>query len=438
MRRFVILFISKNFDVNEQGHLTIGGVDAVKLAHDYKTPLYVVDEAYFRKKCRKLKSILHKFYGENGLVCYASKAFCCKEIYRIVQSENLGIDVVSVGEMFTALKAGFNPLKIYFHGNNKSAYEIKFAIENGIGRIVVDNFEELNLIEKIAAELKTNVDIMFRLKPGVDAHVHEFIRTGQIGSKFGFAISNGEAFSAFEKVLSLEHVNLVGAHCHIGSQILQTEPFVLAAKIMMEFFNEVKQKLKFDLKELNLGGGFGINYLSGDESLDVDRCLELVFQELKSQCEKFNLKMPFLVLEPGRFLIAKAGVTLYTVGCVKEIAGVKKYVFVDGGMTDNPRYALYRSEYEVAIANRAGDEKVEEVSVAGKCCESGDLIGENLPIQKAKKGDVLSVFATGAYNYSMASNYNRLLRPAVIFLNGSEVKLAVKRETLQQLVENDV
>lgn len=432
------MFISKNFDVNNLGHLTMGGVDVLELAEEFKTPLLVVDEVYFRSRCRNLSAVLSKFYGKRSLICYASKAFCCKEIYRIVQNENLGIDVVSIGEMFTALQAGFNFSKIYFHGNNKSIEEIKFAIENNVGRIVADNTNELEMINEIAGNLSVKVDVMLRLKPGVEAHVHEFIRTGQISSKFGFAISNGEAINAFKKVLTLKNLNLVGAHCHIGSQILQVQPFISAVKIMIEFFDEIKRKLGIEIEELNLGGGFGINYLPEEKSLDVEKCLELVCLEVKKQCEKFSLKMPFLILEPGRFLIAKAGITLYTVGCVKEIYGVKKYVFVDGGMTDNPRYALYGAKYDAAIANRARDEKSEIVSVAGKCCESGDLIGENMHLQKAQVGDVLVVFATGAYNYSMASNYNRITRPAVVFLNGIEKKLVVRRESLQQLIENDI
>lgn len=432
------VFIDKNFDVNSKGHLTIGGVDTLNLIKEFETPLYVIDENYFRAQCDRLKKALAKFYGSNGLVCFASKAFCCKEIVRIAKSENLGIDTVSMGEMYTAVEVGFNPEKIYLHGNNKSIEELKYAIKNKIGRIVVDNFTELNLIEKLATEMNEKVNILIRVKPGVDAHVHEFIKTGQIGSKFGFAISNGEALKAVKQALSLKNVNLLGAHCHIGSQILETAPFVLAAKIMMEFFNLVKQETGKVLSELNLGGGFGINYLPEEESLNVEECFELVFNEIKNSCEKFDLKIPFLAIEPGRFLIAKAGITLYTIGCVKKIPGVKTYVFVDGGMTDNPRYALYGSVYDFCVANRANVKKTELVSIAGKCCESGDLLGEQIRLQKAEEGDFLAVFATGAYNYSMASNYNRNLRPAVVFVKDGAARLVVRRETLKNLVENDL
>lgn len=432
------MFIDDNFNINIKGNLTIGGVDTVELAKEFKTPLYVIDENYFRAQCKKIKAAMKKFYGNNGLVCFASKAFCCKEIYRIIEDENLGADTVSIGEMFTAIEAGFNPKKIYLHGNNKLVEELEFAINNDVGRIVVDNFIELNLIEKLAEKLNKKVNILIRVKPGVDAHVHEYIKTGQISSKFGFAVSNGEALLAVKKAVGLKNVNLVGAHCHIGSQILEVAPFVLAAKTMIKFFHLVKKEVGKVLDELNLGGGFGVNYLPNEESLDVEKCFELVFNEIKNYCEKFKLKIPFLVVEPGRFLIAKAGITLYEVGCVKQIAGIKTYVFVNGGMTDNPRYALYRSVYDFSIANKAGCEKTEIVSIAGKCCESGDLLGEQIKLQKAKEGDVLVVFATGAYNYSMASNYNRVLRPAVVFVKDGQARLVVKRETLQTLVENDI
>ncbi len=432
------MFIDKNFNVNSLGHLTMGNLDVLKLVEKFGTPLYVIDENYFKNQCVKLKNTLKKFYGDNSLVCYASKAFCCKEIYRLVQTEKMGIDVVSLGEMFTAIKAGFDCSKIYFHGNNKSVEEIEFAIKNKIGTIVVDNFDELNLIKKEAAKLNAKVNILLRLKPGVSAHVHEFIRTGQIDSKFGFIISNGEAFQAIKTAISCEHINLKGAHCHIGSQILEIAPFVVAAKTMMEFFYKVKNELNYELNELNLGGGFGINYLPDESSLDVERCFEQTFLQIKKSCEQFQLKIPFIVIEPGRFLIAKAGITLYTIGGVKQIPEIKTYVFVDGGMGDNPRYALYNAKYDAVVANKANLEKTEIVSIAGKYCESGDLIGENIKLQKAVSGDILAVFATGAYNYSMASNYNKIARAPVVFINNSDVKLVVKRESLQNLIENDL
>ncbi len=426
------------FGVNESGNLTIGGVDTVSLAKKFGTPLHVVDENYFRARCCEIKNAMNRFCDGNGLVCFASKAFCCKEIFKVASSEDLGIDTVSIGEMFTAIEAGFDCSKIYLHGNNKLKSELEFAIDHNIGRIVVDNFEELCLIEKLAAEKNKMVNALLRLKPGVEAHVHEFVQTGQISSKFGFAIETGEAFQAVEKALSLKHINLLGAHCHIGSQILEVDPFVLAAKKMIKFFGEVKIKTKIQFEELNLGGGFGINYLPDGESLNVENCLEQVFLQIKNSCEEFGLKIPFLVVEPGRFLIAKAGITLYRIGCVKKIPNVKTYVFVDGGMADNPRYVLYGAEYDAVVANRAGLPKTDLVSVAGKCCESGDLIGEKMALQKAQVGDFLAVFATGAYNYSMASNYNRIARPAVVFVSDSVARLVVRRETLNNLIENDV
>lgn len=432
------MFIDKNFSVNSQGHLAISGIDTLTLAKKFKTPLYIIDEDSFRKQCRKIKSIMTKFYGQNSLVCFASKAFCCKEIFKIIQQEALGIDTVSIGEMFTAIEAGFNPKNIYLHGNNKSVDEIKYAIKNKIGKIVVDNFVELNLIDQIATETNSKVNVLIRVKPGVDAHVHESIKTGQISSKFGFIIPTGEALLAVKKAIMSKNINLIGIHCHIGSQIVEAAPFVLAARAMIEFLNSIKKETGQTISELNLGGGFGINYLPNEETLDIENCFKLVFSEIEKNCSKFNLKIPFIVIEPGRFLIAKAGITLYTIGCVKKIPGIKTYIFVDGGMTDNPRFALYGSVYDFCVANRANCEKTEVVSIAGKCCESGDLLGEKIKLQPAQPGDVLAVFATGAYNYSMASNYNKILKPAVVFVKNDKARLAVKRQTLEQLIENDL
>lgn len=432
------MFISKNLNINEKGNLTIGGIDTVDLAKKYGTPLYVLDEDLIRENCQKFKKSIDSYYGKNGLVCYASKAFSCKEIYRIMKDEQMGVDTVSLGEMYTAISAGFPSEKIYLHGNNKTIEELRFAVENKIGRIVVDNLNELELLDSVAKEMNLKVDILIRVKPGIDAHTHDFIKTGQIDSKFGFAVETGEALSAAKLINKFENINLIGAHCHIGSQILDVDPFVLAADVMMKFINDVKDKTGIEMLELNLGGGFGIKYIDKDDPVDYEEYMKAVASMIQKKCDQYNLKKPFIVIEPGRSLIAPTGITLYTVGARKEIPHVRTYVSVDGGMTDNPRYALYKSEYDAIVANKANEEKSEIVTIAGKCCESGDLIGENMPLQYAESGDILAVCATGAYNYSMSSNYNRNLKPAVIMVKDGKSRVIVNRETLEDVVRNDI
>ncbi len=432
------MFVCENLSVNKKGHLTIGGVDAIDIANEYGTPLYVMDIYVVRKNCERLASIVNKYYGNNALLCFASKSFCCKKIYNIMQQENMGVDTVSIGEMYTAIKAGFPSKKVYFHGNSKTEDELEYALENKIGRVVVDNITELNSLNYIAKKKGVVADILLRLKPGVDAHVHKYVTTGSVNSKFGFDIANGEAMEAVKKAMELENVNLLGIHCHIGSQIFEVEPFLLAAEIMMDFIKDVKIKTQNELLELNLGGGFGVRYLQTDKSFDIDCCIKSVCELVKSKASDYGLSLPFLIFEPGRYIVAQAGVTLYTVGCRKEIDKDIKYVSVNGGMTDNPRYILYGSLYEATLANKASEEKLEKVSIAGKCCESGDLLGEGVLLQRAEKGDILAMFATGAYNYSMSSNYNRNLIPAVLFIENGNCSLAVKRQTLEDLIRNDV
>ncbi len=432
------MFISKNLNVNEKGNLTIAGIDTVDLAKKYGTPLYVLDEDLIRENCQKFKKSIDSYYGKNGLVCYASKAFSCKEIYRIMKDEQMGVDTVSIGEMYTAILAGFPSEKIYLHGNNKTKEELRFAVENKIGRIVVDNLNELEMIDSIAKEANSKVDILIRVKPGIDAHTHDFIKTGQIDSKFGFAIETGEALSVVKLVSKFDNINLIGAHCHIGSQILDVDPFVLAADVMIGFISDVKDETGIEMLELNLGGGFGIKYIDKDDPVDYEEYMKAVASMIQKKCDQYNLKKPFIVIEPGRSLIAPAGITLYTVGARKEIPNVRTYISIDGGMTDNPRYALYKSEYDAIVANKANEERSEIVTIAGKCCESGDLIGENMSLQHAESGDILAVCATGAYNYSMSSNYNRNLKPAVIMVKGGKSRVIVNRETLEDVVRNDI
>ena len=432
------MFVSENLSINDNGNLTFGGVDTVKLAEQYGTPLYVMDEKLVRQHCRSFKNSIDKFYGGNGLVCYASKAFSCTEMCRIVKDEGIGIDVVSIGELYTALKAGFDTSKIGFHGNNKTNQELEFAVENKVGHIIVDNIEELERLDKIAENKSVVADIMFRIKPGIDAHTHDFVKTGQIDSKFGFALETGEAFEAVKTALSLKNVNLLGVHCHIGSQIFDIAPFEEAARVMLSFIAKIKNELGFEVKELNLGGGFGIKYTENDAPSAYENYMERVSAVVHNTCKELNINLPFILIEPGRSIAGPAGITLYTVGARKVIPNIRTYVSIDGGMADNPRYALYKSEYEAVVANKASQERNETITLAGKCCESGDLIGENMKLQHAESGDIVAVLATGAYNYSMSSNYNRIPKPAVVFVNNGESRIAVKRETLDDIVRNDI
>lgn len=432
------MFVSENLSVNEKGNLTIGGVDTIDLVNQYGTPLYVLDKDLIRKNCKKFVKSINEHYDGNGLVCYASKALSCKEIYRIMKDEGLGVDTVSLGEMYTALSVGFPAEKIYFHGNNKTDEELKFALENKIGRIVVDNLQELKRLSEFAVKLGVVASIMLRVKPGIDAHTHDFIRTGQIDSKFGFAIETNEALEAAKCAVDSKNINLVGAHCHIGSQILDVDPFVLAAEVMIDYINDVKNSTSVTMSELNLGGGFGIKYTSNDDPVDYENYMEPVSEILNKKCSDYGIKTPFIVIEPGRSLIGPAGITLYKVGARKEIPNIRTYISVDGGMTDNPRYALYKSKYDALVANKANLEKTDVVTIAGKCCESGDLIGENIKLQHAEARDIIAICATGAYNYSMSSNYNRILKPPIVMVSGGKSRVVVKRETLEDLVRNDI
>lgn len=432
------MFISKGLAVNADGHLTMGGMDTVTLAKDYGTPLYVMDENLIRENCQSFKSSMERFYEGRGLVCYASKAFCCTAMCKIIKSEGLGLDVVSGGELYTAINAGFPMGNVCFHGSNKTNDELILAISHGVGRIVVDNLDELERLGALAKKLGKTAGIMFRIKPGVEAHTHSFVQTGQIDSKFGFALETGEAFEAVKAALLIPNINLVGLHCHIGSQILDVQPFKLAAKIMLQLIAKIKNELSYNIVELNLGGGFGVRYLEEDIEIPYDSYMDAVSKTIADTCGELGIDRPFIIIEPGRAIVASAGLTLYTVGGVKTIPNIRTYVSVDGGMTDNPRYCLYQSKYTIESANKAGLKKTSVITLAGKCCESGDLLGENMPVQAVEVGDILAVLTTGAYNYSMASGYNRTPKPPVVMIKGGNSKLVVKRETLDDIVRNDL
>lgn len=432
------MFVSENLSVNEKGHLAVSGVDTVDLAAQYGTPLYVMDEELIRSACRRFKKSIDSFYGGAGLVCYASKAFCCREMCRIMKDEGIGLDVVSGGELYTAASVDFPMENICFHGNNKTDEELTLALEKKVGRIIVDNIFELERLNDLAEKAGVTANIMYRIKPGIDAHTHNFVRTGQIDSKFGFALETGEAFEAVKKAIELKNINLAGLHCHIGSQIFDIDPFVHAAEVMLGFIAKIKNELGFEVKQLNLGGGFGIKYTNSDNPAPFENYMEKVSVKVKEVCEKENISLPFIIIEPGRSIAAPAGLTLYTVGGIKNIPNIRTYVSIDGGMCDNPRYALYKSEYDIEVANKAGEPKTESVTLAGKCCESGDLIGENMPVQHIEVGDTVAVLATGAYNYSMSSNYNRIPKPAVVMVKDGSSRVVVKRETMEDIIRNDL
>lgn len=430
--------LPEHLKVNEEGHLEIGGCDTVDLAEQFGTPLYVMDESLIRRICRDYKDSFAMYYQGKGTPVYASKAFCCKEMCRIVKSEGLDLEIVSGGELYTALAAGFDPAHIHFNGNNKTCDEIRYALEQNVGHILVDNIEELHMIQKYGEVMDRVTPVSLRIKPGIDAHTHQFIRTGQIDSKFGFALETGEAMQAVKETLALPNLQLRGVQCHIGSQIFDIAPFEEAARVMLHFMDDVRKETGYTIELLDLGGGFGIRYTDADEPVPYRDYMQRVSKVVHDTCRELSLPVPYIYIEPGRSVVGEAGLTLYTVGSVKEIPGVRNYVSVDGGMTDNPRYILYQSSYDVLLANHADKAPDYTATIAGRCCESGDLIQENVKMVKPKAGDLVAVLATGAYNYSMASNYNRVNRPPVIMVRGGTPRVVVRRESYEDLVRNDL
>ena len=424
-------------EINEKGHLVIGGCDTVDLVEEFGTPLYVMDEELIRQNCRSYYEAFTATYS-NTKVLYASKAFLPMAMCHVIESEGLGLDVVSSGELYTALKAGFPVEQIYFHGNNKTHDELILAMESKIGTFVSDNIQEMESLNMLCAAHRTKANILIRTTPGIEAHTHEYIQTGQIDSKFGLVMSNGQAMEGIRKALQLPNINLIGLHCHIGSQIFELESYQHAAEVMMDFLQKVYEETGHRLAELNLGGGFGIYYVSGDKPATIKTYATIVMETIKRKSEELDYPMPKILVEPGRSIVGPTGTTLYTVGSAKDIPGVRKYVAVDGGMTDNPRPALYQARYEAILANKADMPKMEEVSIAGKCCESGDMLIWDLHVPLVEQGDVLAVSCTGAYNFSMSSNYNRIAKPAVVFVRDGQADIVVTRETLDDIIRNDI
>lgn len=435
-RRVKVLYLTGTLQIDSNNHLIVGGIDTVELVKKFGSPLWVIDEKGLRDNCASFREAFNKW--GNCEITYASKALCNLSILRIIEQEGLSLDVVSGGELYTALKAGFPTERIYFHGNNKSADEMILAVEKGVARIVVDNFYELHLLDEICAKLGKVQNILLRITPGVEAHTHEFIQTGQIDSKFGFTLPDGQALEAVSAAIKCENLNLTGIHCHIGSQIFDMESFKHTTILMMNLLRDIKQKLGYECTELDVGGGFGIYYTDGDQPAKPQEWAETVMSTVKQKSLEYGIKQPKVIIEPGRAISGPAGITLYTIGSYKEVKGIRKYIAVDGGMTDNPRPALYDAKYTAIIANKANYENIETVSIAGKCCESGDMLIWDAKLPPVEPGDILAVFATGAYNYSMSSNYNRLPKPAMVLVNEGKADIIVKRETYEDIIRNDL
>ncbi len=423
---------------NKEGTLYFNGYNTLYLAKKYGTPLYVMDEDRIHQNIRVYKDAMNKYFGEGSFPLYASKAASFKQIYRIAKEEDIGIDVVSMGEIFTAKSVGFPMHKAYFHSNNKTEEDIRFAMDSGVGYFVVDCFEELQAIDNISKEKGIIQNVLLRLTPGIDPHTYEAVATGKVDSKFGSAIETGQAEQITEFALSLKHICLKGFHCHIGSQIFDSSIFIKGSEIMLQFICDMKKKYNYVTEQLDLGGGFGVRYTDSDPIIDIEKEIETVSKTILDKASELGISVPQIRMEPGRSIVADAGLTLYTVGSVKRIPGYKNYVSIDGGMTDNPRFALYKSKYTVLNAGKLNDTKVLKADLVGRCCESGDIIQKDVDFANTQKGDIVAVLTTGAYNYSMASNYNRICRPAVVMVGQKGDYIAVKRESLEYLTENDL
>ena len=422
-------------NVGTEGHLWIGGCDATELAKNYGTPLIVYDEALLRTQIQAF----HSAFQEMDVayeIAYACKAFCAIGMVQLAAQEGCAIDTVSAGELYTALKAGVSPDRIHMHGNNKTRAELEYAIKVGVGLVIVDNFAEFALLNDVAAVAGRTVDILLRVAPGVEAHTHEYISTGQQDSKFGFDLESGQAQRALEAVIAYSHLRCIGIHSHIGSQIFDSEGFVAAIHRTASVY-AAGLALGLPFTVLNVGGGFGIRYTEEDDPLTVSDHVRAIVATVRLACAEWRIPVPQVWVEPGRSISGPAGTTLYSVGSQKLLPGVRNYVAVDGGMTDNPRLALYGAKYEAVLANRMLDESVEAWSVAGKCCESGDMLIWDAPLPEPNQGDILAVLTTGAYNYSMASHYNRIPNPAVVFVRDGRVAVVVERETIEDVVRFD-
>ena len=428
--------LSENIARREDGTLTFAGQSVAELAARYGTPLYLMDADRIRHNCRVYTETLRRHLGGNALTVYASKAADFTELCRLTHSEGLGVDVVSCGELATAVAAGVDREKIFFHGNCKLDGDIAYALDQGIGYFVVDNTEELEALERLCAQRKRVQKIFLRITPGIDPHTYEAVNTGRVDSKFGVALATGQGLDFILSALRCPHLSLEGLHCHVGSQVFDEDVYERALDIMLPLLRDIRDRTGVMLPALNLGGGYGVRYRESDKEVDIAARLDGLCRHLKERCARLGIPVPFFLLEPGRSIVADAGMTVYTVGSVKRIPGYKQYVAVQGGMADNPRYALYKARYTVLHGSKVGNEEV--FSLVGSCCESDDVIEpEALLPAGTCRGDLVAVCTTGAYNYSMSSHYNRLPRPCVVMLHGGESYVAVERETLEDLLRSD-
>ena len=428
----------KNLGINEKGHMTIGGFDACDLAAEYGTPLYVLDEDVIRSKCRIYVNAMHEYFGPASAPLYASKALSFKGIYPIAESEGLCADVVSPGEIYTALAAGFPAEKMFFHGTNKTDADIEYGVSQGIGYFVVDNLNELAILNRVAGEHGVRQKILLRLTCGLDPHTLAAINTGKVDAQFGVPIDTGQADGFVQEALGCSNLVLEGFHSHCGSQIFESDSFNRQVEILIGYAAKVRDDFGYTVRIINIGGGFGVRYVESDPEIDIRARIAEVAEHMKAACAEHDFAPEAVYMEPGRSIVADAGVTLYETGGVKEVKGYRNYVTVDGGMTDNPRYALYKADYTVINASRADQPADYECTIAGRCCESGDRIAEYISIAKPERGDIIAVLTTGAYNYSMASNYNRVPRPAMIMISGGTKRLVVKRETFEDMMKNEL
>ena len=421
----------------KENNLFIGGVSAQSLVKEYGSPLFVMDESLIEKNCSDYYTNF-KCRENNNRVAFAGKAFLTMAMCKLIEKQGLYLDVVSGGELYTAHKANFPMERIYFHGNNKTLEEMELGIKLGVGRFIVDNLYELENLNSIAKSYGVTQEIYLRLTPGIEAHTHDYIKTGQIDSKFGFTPVNNGIMNAVKEALKYESLKLVGLHCHIGSQIFDLEPFGDAAEVMLNYINDIKNETGHTIKELDLGGGFGVHYTDEDHPRETSEYCEVILNRVDKVCKDLGLERPILTIEPGRSIVANAGTTLYKVGSIKTIEGIRTYLAVDGGMTDNIRTSLYQAKYEACIANKMESNIKEVYTIAGKCCESGDILIRDIELPKAETGDILAIGTTGAYGFSMSSNYNRNPLPGVVFVKDDSSRLVYRRQSYEDLISNDI
>ncbi|MEW9121491.1 MAG: diaminopimelate decarboxylase [Thermotaleaceae bacterium] len=420
----------------KEGTLMFDGCSTFELAKKFGTPLYVLSESMIKERCSEIRrDFINKY--KNVRAVYAGKAFLTMAMCKIIEREDLGLDVVSGGELYTAIKAGFPMERIIFHGNNKTFEELQLGVENQVGRFVVDNLYELDLLQAIAKEQNKKASILFRVSPGVQGKTHKYISTGQKDSKFGIPLDMGIITAAIKKAMDYSHIELMGFHFHLGSQLFENDIYVMGIKAIIELMKFAQAEFGFITKELNVGGGFGIYYTQADQPKPLTFFVDRVMETVHEKCAKADLPLPQIIIEPGRWIVGEAGITLYTIGVVKDIPGIRTYVSIDGGMPDNPRPALYDAKYEALVVNKMDQPLSETVTLAGKCCETGDILIWDLKVPKIESGDTLAVLSTGAYNYSMASNYNRIPRPAVVLLSNGKAEIIVERETYEDVLERD-